>query len=296
MFRRCYAMEKIHGTSANISFEKDGNEVALFSGGVSQSLFDLLFDTQELLEGFRAIREDFPQIVVFGEAYGGSCQGMQDTYGKDLKFIAFEVNIGGTWEGTGRKRKIKGGMWLSVPRAEQIARGLGLDFVHYEEGPATLEWIDGQLKKPSTQAFKNGIEGDKITEGVVIRPLQEFTTNNGGRVISKHKNENFEEHRVSRSKRVKDPAIVRLQEAVQEIANDWVVPNRLEHVLDKLVAEGDIPHEYDMKHTSTVIKEMCADIQIEGKDEIKWSKAARGAINKKTANLYKDKVRERANS
>ena len=57
--------------------------------------------------------------TVFGEGYGGKEQGMRDTYGPDLKFIAFDVKIGNRW--------------LSVTDAEDVVKKLGLEFVFYKK-------------------------------------------------------------------------------------------------------------------------------------------------------------------
>jgi len=108
MFRECYALEKIHGTSAHVAW-KD-NQLVLFSGGSTFSEFEKLFDKDALTQKFAAGFTD-THIVIFGEAYGGKLQGMRDTYGPNLRFIAFEVKIGDSW--------------LSVPVAEEIALKLG---------------------------------------------------------------------------------------------------------------------------------------------------------------------------
>src|SRR3990167_1592959 len=87
MFKQCYAMEKIHGTSAHIAY-KDGN-VTYFSGGEKHSNFITLFDNNFLLEKFK--ESGVGDKVIYGEAYGGKCQGMSATYDKELRFVAFDV-------------------------------------------------------------------------------------------------------------------------------------------------------------------------------------------------------------
>jgi len=90
-----YALEKIHGTSAHIAFEKVGDEVAIgfFSGGEKHENFVKLFDEEKLRIHYRKFHSDkYPKLTVYGEAYGGKCQGMSATYGPELKFVAFEVH------------------------------------------------------------------------------------------------------------------------------------------------------------------------------------------------------------
>src|SRR5947208_1075885 len=88
-FRECYAMEKIHGTSAHVMW-KNG-KVHFFAGGAKQEQFEALFQP-ELTERFVTVGQ--PAVTVYGEAYGGKMQGMRETYGQDLRFVAFEVRIG----------------------------------------------------------------------------------------------------------------------------------------------------------------------------------------------------------
>ena len=112
-FKECYALEKIHGTSAHIRW--DGEVVSFFSGGEKHDSFVLLFDAAELTKSFSE-NVEMP-CVVYGEAYGGKCQGMSKTYGTALRFIAFDVKIG-EW-------------WLSVPQAQAFVDTLGLEFVAF---------------------------------------------------------------------------------------------------------------------------------------------------------------------
>lgn len=180
MFKECYALEKIHGTSAHIKIineiiEEIGREaikepkVTFFSGGEKHERFIMLFNEEKLKEKFKELKLN--NITIYGEAYGGKLLKMKKTYGDMLKFVAFEVKIGDKW--------------LSVPQAEYFVKEFGLEFVAYEKIPTTLEAIDAERIKPSVQAKRNGIEEPKLREGIVLRSLQELTKNNGGRIIAK---------------------------------------------------------------------------------------------------------------
>ena len=266
-FRRCFALEKIHGTSAHVSW-RDG-AVHYSSGGEKQQRFVALFDDAALRAAFAALGH--PQVVVFGEAYGGSQQGQSWRYGKALKFIAFEVKIGDSW--------------LAVSQAAQVVAALGLEFVPYAEVSTDLPALDAERDAPSIQARRNGVEGDVPREGVVLRPPFEVHTNNGERVIAKHKRD--EERETATSRKVVDPAALAVLARATEIANEWVTPMRLAHVLDRLGTGGV---EIGIERTGDVIKAMVHDVLRESAGEIVDSKEARQAVGKATARLFKARL------
>ena len=126
MFKECYAMEKIHGTSAHISY-KD-NKILFFSGGEKQETFENIFDKKELLKKIKKLGTE--DIKIYGEAYGGKCQGMSETYGKDLRFIVFDIKIND--------------LWLNVYKADDLTTSLGLEFVAYHKIFTYLNSIDSE--------------------------------------------------------------------------------------------------------------------------------------------------------
>jgi len=263
MFLEVYALEKIHGTSANVKYRS--GELLFFAGGGAHDAFVNLFDQEELLKLFREIGHD--EVTVYGESYGGKMQKMSDTYGKDPRFIAFEVQVHDTW--------------LNVPNAHDVVTKLNLEFVHYEKGPADLDWLNEQRDAPSVQAKRNGIEEDKLREGIIIRPLIELWTSNGERVMAKHKHDKFRE---TKTPRKVDPEKMKVLEEAKAVAEEWVVDMRLDHVLDKMPEKGE------MEHTPLVIRAMIADVKAESEGEVVWSKDVEKAIGKATALLYKKKI------
>lgn len=268
-FKRCYALEKIHGTSAHVSW-KDG-KLTFFSGGESHEKFLGVFDIPALTARFA---EKYPlngSVVVFGEAYGGKCQGMSKTYGAELKFVAFDVRMGDRW--------------LSVPHAAAVVEDLGLEFVDYVDVSTDMDVLNAERDKPSTQAVRNGItDGPKMREGVVLRPRREFTCDRGERVMAKHKRAEFSERGTNRVDI--DPTKLGLLEEATAIAVEWVTVMRLEHVLDKIRASRD-NKVIEMSDTRTVIDAMIEDVMREGAGEIVDSKAARKAIATMTVGLFK---------
>lgn len=67
LFRECFALEKIHGTSAHVSWtEAEG--VRFSSGGEKHERFVKLFDEAALRTAFMGLGH--PTVIVYGEAYG----------------------------------------------------------------------------------------------------------------------------------------------------------------------------------------------------------------------------------
>lgn len=268
-FKTCFALEKIHGTSANVQW-KDG-KVWFSSGGESRERFVKLFDESTLVAKFAERFLEGESVVVYGEAYGGKCQRMSKTYGVDLKFIAFEVKVGD--------------VFLAVPQAFEFVSFLGLEFVDFVEIPATVEAIDAERDKPSTQAMRNGIAETKIREGIVLRPPFECVLNNGKRVIAKHKREEFAE-RGSPNLADIDPSKRELMENAQAIAAEWVTPMRLMHVIDRLVSERT-NKEVEIRDTGKIIELMVEDVTREAEGEIADNQAVRKAIGAHAAKMFK---------
>lgn len=84
LFKECFALEKIHGTSAHVA-HKDGT-LRFFAGGSKHESFVALFDQEALLEKLQGLN-----VTIYGESYGGKTQGMSETYGKEMKFIATDL-------------------------------------------------------------------------------------------------------------------------------------------------------------------------------------------------------------
>jgi len=269
-FREVYALEKIHGTSANVSW-RDG-AARFHSGGETHDRFVALFDVPRLAT-VAAERYGDAHVIVYGEAYGGKQQQMSQTYGTELRFVAFDVRIGACW--------------LDVPMAHEVVDNLGLEFVDYSLVPATLEALDAERDRPSTQAKRNGVDGDRIREGIVIRPPFEVTLNNGLRVVAKHKRAEFAER--GRPKVELDPAKREMLAAADAIAAEWVTPMRLEHVIDQLLSARD-DKVLDVRDTGELIRLMISDVEREAAEEALWSKAASRACGKATARLLKRRL------
>ncbi len=275
MFRECFVSEKIHGTSAAVGWRLKNparndclsdmlsgakGEVTYFSGGENIEKFKALFDDAGLYDKFSA--HGYERFTLFGEAYGGRQQGMSKTYGKDLRFVVFDVKIDG--------------MWLSMGKAAKFATDMGFEFVWYKRTIAGVEIFDTFRDQPSMQAFRNGMGVDKISEGIVIRPLIEMTKSNGRRIIAKHKRAEFSETRTPRKVRLTDEQIKEGDDALSQ-CEEWCTENRLTNIL------SHIEKELEISDIPDIIRLMINDILTEGKGEVIDSKALRKAVSRETA-------------
>jgi len=267
-FKEVYVLEKIHGTSAHIRYRRDGG-LTLFSGGVSHESFAALFHQENLLGGMEALATSLgaADITVYGEAYGGKCQGMGDIYGKSLKFVAFDVMVDGKW--------------FPVSTAAIFASTLGLEFVWFTRTPTVLGALNGFRDQPSVQAARNGCGVDKKSEGIVIRPVEETVDGRGNRVICKHKRDDFRE---TQTPREVDPEHLKVLEQADAVANEWVTEMRLTHVLDKLPGVG-------IEATGQVIKAMIEDVKREAEGEVVWSKDVERKIGTAAAVMFKRRLK-----
>lgn len=284
MFKECYALEKIHGTSAWLSYTPimwntaSGvtSRLDFFAGGGKHEEFIKLFDAETIRKKLDEITPN-KHVQIYGEYYGGKMQKMSKTYGDKMRFVVFEVKIGG--------------VWLNVPKAEEVAISLGLDFVHYTKIPTTMEAINAETDADSVQAVKNGMVAstDRIgfcppkREGIVLRPLEEVTLNNGERVIAKHKRNDFRETKTPRE--ISPEKLKKLEEA-KAIADEWVTRERLNHILNRGTVESKI------ENTGKIIALMTEDILRESKGEIVDSPNTRKQIAKNTALLFKEMLRD----
>jgi len=261
-FKKVWATEKIHGTSAWILY-KD-NKLQFHPGGAKIAYFISLFNEPELLKKMKELFGD-EVVRLHGEHYGGKIKSMKDTYGDKNAFVMFDIRVGESW--------------LSFDKVQLLGEKLGLDVVDGTIVNSNIKKLDEQRDLPSVQAKKNGIKEDMMREGIVIRPLIEMVLNNGDRVIAKHKGDNFRE--TTRKRKVVNPDKLKVLKEATDIAFEWVTAMRLNHILDKL-------NPIDITNTGDVIKAMIIDITREGKDEIEMSKEAKIAISKRTALIFKE--------
>jgi hypothetical protein len=270
LFKTVYCMEKVHGTSAHITFTRDTNQdgsfedkLIIFSGGADHMAFSTLFNKKELLEIYSGGTLAGKTVTIFGEAYGGKMQGMNATYGKQLRFIAFEVNIDDKW--------------LEVPDAEGMAKRFGQEFIWWTECENTLENLTKYRDQDSQLALLRGCGPGKMAEGIITKPFFECYDKQGGRWILKYKREDFAEVKTPREI---DPEAKMNILRGQAVADEFVTEMRLRHILDKnpYSTLQDIPK---------VIQLMVDDIAAECEGEYIASSVVMKAIGGKTVMFYK---------
>jgi hypothetical protein len=278
-FKNVYALEKVHGTSAHISYTKEG--VRYFSGGEKHDRFVSLFDTAAILAKFEEKFGPAPEhpIFIYGEAYGGKQQGMSPTYGINLKFVAFDVKIGD--------------YWLSVPKAHDFVKEFNLDFVDYALIPTTEEALNAERDKDSTQAIKNGIGPSKIREGVVLRPPFECFANGGSRIIAKHKRSEFSEKSSGYPGLSTDGHRQAALLQAEAIAQEWVTPMRLASVINQIKSTRNDGLDLEMQDIPAIVSTMFADIEREAKGEVIELNAAKKLIGQRTVKLFKETLNAR---
>lgn len=264
-FPECYALEKIHGTSAHIGWDGLTGNLTFYAGGEKYESFVALFN-QDTLRHILGLYAPTSKVTIYGEAYGGKQQGMRATYGDVLKFVVFDIRVNEEWR--------------NVMEAASIAALLSLEFVDFARIDTKLSSIDAERDKPSTQAIRNGITEPKKREGVVLRPTEEARDDRGNRIIAKHKNVEFME---TKTPRFVDPDKLQVLKEANAIADEWVTPMRLQHVL------GRMPETFavEIQNTGVIVKAMIEDVTREAKGEIVESKDAMRAIGSATARLYK---------
>jgi len=291
-FSKLYASEKVHGTSAHLMYTPavpetvcidtgeplaTGCEVrpampaqlTMFSGGADHAAFARLFDAVRLEELKSKLADFKDRVIVYGEAYGGKLQGMRETYGDQLQFIVFEVKVGD--------------LWLNMDKAFGVANYLGLEFVPFKVIPGTPESIDEAMMEPSVVAVRCGITEPKLREGVVLRPMEEFTLNNGARVIAKHKHPSFAENAKPRT--LADPT---LDAPGEKLAQDYCTEMRFAHVYDKFtepLAPESIGKFIDSFKTDCLAEAPQAEAeQLKGRHAIK-------VLSRNAAEWYKARMR-----
>ena len=269
MFKKVWATEKIHGSSSWVTYDGKRKAVTFHAGGANKDLFREHFDKDAIFEKAKELW-GLKTVKFHGENYGGKTQGMSHTYGDNQRFVLFDVKIGD--------------VFVSFENVIDIGKKFGMDVVDGVVIDCTLDELDRMRDTPSVQAVKNGVEGVHEREGIVIKPLEEFTSNDGKRVISKHKGEKFSETAHPRE-------VSEEQQKVWKIANDiaeeWVTPMRLNHVLDKF------PADVNMQQTGQIIKAMMEDVTREGEGEIEWTRNAQKAIGKRTGLLFREHLQEK---
>lgn len=277
----CYALEKLHGSSAHLHYipaggdpEPESRGTRLSSGeailkifsGEQQANFEALFNKERLLTLFALLSAD---VRIYGECYGGKVQQNSWRYGKDLKFTAFDVKLNGEW--------------LTIPEAEKLVKFMELEFVHYVRIETKLSLIDAERDATSEQAIRNGVttrNGEFVRrEGVVLRPIEEKPDHRGNRICAKHKRK---EERETKTERPVNADKIALSKAARDVAEEWVTANRVGNARSHF-SESD----WVITNMQNLIRYVLQDVYTEAGTEIEQTPENNREICKRAAQLIK---------
>jgi hypothetical protein len=168
--------EKVDGTNIRFHAYDDG---LLLVGGRTRKA-EIPPKLQLALEAVSAHSywDQLSGLTVFGEGYGATIQKGGGDYRPDQGFIVFDVMVTDT------------GAFLERADVEDIAANLGLPVAPIV-GKGPLWDAVYCLQQHEDPAWSRLKEGDKLAEGLVLRPETELRTRLGRRVISKLKVKDF---------------------------------------------------------------------------------------------------------
>ena len=176
--RRWVVTEKVDGTNIRVCLTAD-DEVRI--GGrtdkaqIPADLAEYLYRefTPEKMKALR-LSDDSDEICLYGEGYGAGIQKGGGDYRKDKGFILFDVRVNDKW-------------WLSDDAVTDIAAKLDIPRVPIL-GTWDLDTIVSNVRAgmPSLVA-----ESERMSEGIVARPLMPLYDHRGNRLIIKLKTHDF---------------------------------------------------------------------------------------------------------
>jgi RNA ligase (TIGR02306 family) len=159
------ATEKIHGASARYVWQ----EGRLFCGSRNEwkreDSKNLWWRAARETPGLIEFCQEHPEITVYGEVYGRVQDLQYGTKPGEVRFVAFDL--------------LRNGQWLSHDEAQGLGAALPWVPLLYR-GPYDEEKVRALADGPSTIPGAN-----HLREGVVVKPVQERTALEIGRVLLK---------------------------------------------------------------------------------------------------------------
>lgn len=181
-----YVTEKIHGTNSRVGLVRvDGDMVTVCGthrcqvklGAGSKYEYPLTLPAMgTLLRGLTRLYPQAESIIVFGEIYGQSVQGVMGygLSGQDLGYRVFDIAVDNEY--------------LPLDTTVTVCTITGLEIANVLfVGPFDMEMVESLSDGPSTISGAN-----HIREGVVIRPYEERYDDRLGRVILKRIGDSYE--------------------------------------------------------------------------------------------------------
>lgn len=242
--------EKIHGFNARVGVDPEGK---LWVGTRSEAYY---LDEAPTDKGSHSV----PGLQGFVE------------YARGFHDLPVGMTVYGEWAGKGVQKGIDYGEKTFYVFAERMLDGpvassrdvldqhlhLGARTVPIiSEGVALLDVLDELRRGGSVVA-----PGQPI-EGVVIAPLEVVVDKYGHQVIAKFKSPAFQERASARDDKPRlDTG------SVDAIAAEFVVGERLRHVLDQVAENFQQDDPLDVSHTGDVLRAMYRDVCEDAADEV----------------------------
>lgn len=210
--------EKIHG--ANFSFWCDGAEVKVASR--SQFVDGTFYNCQAVINRYSQGILDWCQgfgvetFVVYGELFGGNVQ-KEVQYG-EKDFAAFDVVIDGVVQ--------------DKQTAWRVVKECGLKFAPVLFTGSFKDCLEMNNTFQSTLTPED-YEGENISEGLVIEPIEPAWFANGSRVYFKNKTESFSE----KNRQPKEKQVFELSEEESDLLNEllkYSTEQRVSNVISKI--------------------------------------------------------------
>lgn len=215
---------KIDG--ANFSFWCDGEQVKIAkrsgfidAGENFYGCWEIYAQYQQnILDMYSKLCSEGDVMVVYGELFGKGILNRVD-YGDGKYFAAFDIRINGALL---RADEVFHHCYtFGIPHAPVLYTGLSLEV-------ALASPVD------TRDPINPEAEGDNVTEGVVIKPVDPKHISNGSRVIFKKKSKKFLEKESKPNKnKDKDKSLNEGQQKYLSVLSEYVTESRLKSLLSK---------------------------------------------------------------
>lgn len=294
------ADEKIHGANFSFIITPPTIVCARRSGELEKG--EKFYEYEKLLEKFTVqllkLYDDIgcnsssplKSVTVYGEIFGGIYPGKKQTtskvqkevyYSPDIHFFPFDIKIENVYMNYEDSRYLleKRG-FICPPR---IAKGSSLVQLIKDVSPVFITHIP--------HLFDLELVPENYSEGLVIRPMHEYTTSKGSRVIFKHKNVSFSEVK---------PKTINLLPKEEKLSDDelafftdilrYMTHNRLNNILSHQPQSQNINvHKLGGLLCSDILKEYREENDVEEFFLSKNTKSLKKKLHLKCVEFVKNK-------
>ena len=246
--RRVVALEKIDGTNTRIGLgraEVEAGHIEPTVGGRTLLETDQRFSqvflgpmvrrNAPLCRGLvQLVRAHDADVVLYGETCGGSIQRMGFIYGAKPHFVLFAATIGGVWLSWSRASLGAVPSGRALPTVQQIAAQCQVPTPPVLfEGEAHSTQLHELLDRPSAYSISQGFDRhdvDRSQEGIVVWADPLLLTLDRHPIAAKLKHP-----------RRREIATIDATDSLEVFAERVMLPERLRHAREHLVAAGKWP-------------------------------------------------------